>query len=359
MGYRESYASTATQALPLEIPVHPEEAAAGDVPPHRLSVVIPMYNEEGSVAPLLARVHDALQAYPQPWELIMVDDSSTDDTVWRLRREATRYGEHVRVIALQRNFGQTAAMQAGIDAARGDVVATLDGDLQNDPTDIPRMVRRLLEEDLDLVVGWRRSRQDNLWLRKVPSWLANRLIARITGVHLHDYGCSLKVYRASVIKAVRLYGHMHRFIPAWVAAMTSPARIKEEEVLHHPRRFDQSKYGIGRTFQVVLDLLAVYFFMRFWARPGHFFGKIGLFFGALGTLALVYLFVLKVFFGESIGTRPLLMAGVLLVVVSVQFLTTGVLSELTARTYFESSNTKPYVIRSTLGGGEDASWKLP
>lgn len=330
------------------------------VPARSLSVVIPVYDEEDSIAPLLARVHEALAQYEGPWELIVVDDGSSDRTLARLREEAARYGGHIRVLAMQRNFGQTAAMQAGIDAARGEVIATLDGDLQNDPADIPRLVTRLLEDDLDLIVGWRQARQDNLWLRKIPSQIANRLIGYITGVRLHDYGCSLKVYRTSVIKGVRLYGEMHRFIPAWVAASTSSARIREEVVRHHARPFGRSKYGLARTVQVVLDLLSVYFFMRFWARPGQFFGRIGLFFGALGVAALAYLFVLKVFLGESIGTRPLLLAGVLLVVVSVQFLTTGVLSELTARAYFESSRSKPYVIRQVYGAGEgEPDWKLP
>jgi glycosyltransferase involved in cell wall biosynthesis len=336
---------------------HDEQGAQA----HHLSIVIPMYDEESNVAPMLQRVHEALRDYGHPWELIAVDDGSADGTAHRLRVESARYGSHVRVVTLQRNFGQTAAMQAGIDAARGDVIATLDGDLQNDPADIPRMVDRLFAEDLDLVVGWRRARKDHLWLRKIPSRLANLLIGRITGIQLHDYGCSLKVYRSSVIKNVRLYGEMHRFIPAWVAAHTSPARIKEEAVQHHARRSGSSKYGMARVVQVIVDLLSVYFFMRFWARPGHFFGKIGLVFGVLGVSALAYLFVLKVFFGEHIGTRPLLMAGVLLVVVAVQFLTTGVLSELTARTYFESSRSKPYAIRAA-GGAEperDPGWKCP
>lgn len=329
--------------------------------PHRLSLVVPMYNEEESVAPLLAAVHEALASYPHPWELILVNDGSADTTLMRLKEGARQYGPHVRPVDLQRNFGQTAAMQAGIDAARGDVIVTLDGDLQNDPADIPRLVRRLLEEDLDMVAGWRKDRKDALVLRKIPSRIANRLIRRITGVHMHDYGCSLKVYRASVIKDVRLYGEMHRFIPAWVATRTSPARIKEEVVRHHPRRFGSTKYGISRTFRVVLDLLAVYFFMRYKARPGHFFGSIGLIFGLLGSLALGYLLVLKLFFGAQIGARPLLLAGVLLMVMAVQFITTGVLSELMARTYFESGQNRSYTIRNEVDvqGVGEGNWKNP
>lgn len=328
--------------------------------PHRLSVVVPLYNELDNVVPLLARIHEALANYPHPWELIVVDDGSTDGTVEQLVAEASRLGPHVRALILQRNFGQTAAMQAGIDAARGDVLATLDGDLQNDPADIPRLVGRLLEEDLDLVVGWRRKRNDNVWLRTIPSRIANRLIGNITGVRLHDYGCSLKVYRASVIKEVRLYGEMHRFIPVWMSVRTAPGRIKEEVVNHSARIHGESKYGISRTFRVLVDLLSVYFFLRFLTKPGHFFGRIGLVSGALGGAILSYLFVEKFLFAESIGTRPLLQIGILLVLMALQFLTTGVLSELITRTYFASSATRPYVLRSDgskiLG---NPVWKAP
>lgn len=330
-----------------------------DSPPHRLSLVVPLYNELDNVVPLLAGIHGALADYPHPWELIVVDDGSSDGTTERLTAEADRYGPHVRVLILQRNFGQTAAMQAGIDAARGEVIATLDGDLQNDPADIPRLVGRLLHEDLDLVVGWRQKRQDNVWLRTIPSRIANRLIGNITGVRLHDYGCSLKVYRAAVIKQVRLYGEMHRFIPAWMSVRTAPNRIREEVVNHRARLHGESKYGISRTFRVLVDLLSVYFFLRFLTRPGHFFGRIGLISGGVGLLILVYLFAQKLLFAANIGTRPLLLVGVLLVLMAVQFLTTGVLSELITRTYFASSSNSSYAVRSD--GSErlapDAGWR--
>jgi len=308
---------------------------------HRLSLVIPVYNEEDNITPLVERVHAALKDYPQPWELIIVNDGSIDLTQDNLEAEKALYGEHVRAIHLQRNYGQTAAMQAGLDAARGDVIVTLDGDLQNDPIDIPRLVTRLITEDLDLVAGWRKNRRDDLVLRKIPSRIANRIIGRITGVKLHDYGCSLKVYKSTAIKGVRLYGEMHRFIPAWMAMNTKSARIKEEIVTHHARELGESKYGISRTFRVLLDLLSVYFFMRYNARPGHFFGKLAFISGALGSLILGYLFMLKIF-GESIGGRPLLLVGIVLVITSIQFLTTGVLSELLARTYYESSGKRTY-----------------
>ena len=328
--------------------------------PHRLSVVVPMYNEEESVMPFTAQLHQALADYRHPWELVLVNDGSADGTEQQMRSAARQWGHHVRIITLQRNFGQTAAMQSGIDAARGDVIATMDGDMQNDPIDIPRMVKRLMEEDLDLVAGWRKDRQDTL-IRKIPSRIANRLIGRITQVELHDYGCSLKVFRASIIKSVRLYGEMHRFIPAWLASSTSPSRIKEEVVRHHTRQYGVSKYGLGRTFRVILDLLSVYFFMRFRSRPGHFFGKIGLMFGGLGVAGLAYLGFVKIMLGEDIGTRPLLLVSVLLVVMSVQFLTTGVLSEMMTRTYFESSQTRSYVLREDHGGmaSAEADWKRP
>jgi len=327
---------------------------------HKLSIVIPMYDEEDNVEPMMQRVHNALADYPFAWEFILVNDGSSDRTLERLNHFAKKYGEYVRVIDLQRNFGQTAAMQAGIDAARGDVIATLDGDLQNDPEDIPRLVARLLNEDLDLVAGWRKARKDNFLLRKLPSRIANRLIARITGVYLNDYGCSLKVFRASVIKNVRLYGDMHRFIPAWIATQTTSKRIKEEVVTHHARQHGESKYGIGRAFRVLLDLLSVYFFLRYRTRPGHFFGKIAWVFAAIGSIALGYLFVVKYFYGEDIGTRPLLLIGVLCLVMAVQFLTTGVLSELVARTYLESGKEQSYVIRNKqiATSRENESWYI-
>lgn len=327
---------------------------------HSLSIIVPVFNEIDNVSPLLSRIHEALDGYRWPWELIVVDDGSGDGTVARLNSEAARYGSHVRALTLQRNFGQTAAMQAGIDAARGDVLVTLDGDLQNDPADIPRLVTKLLDEDLDLVVGWRRKRNDNVWLRTIPSRIANRLIGSITGVRLHDYGCSLKVYRYSVIKDVRLYGEMHRFIPVWMSLRTSTERIKEEVVNHNPRIHGISKYGISRTFRVIVDLLSAYFFLRFLTKPGHFFGRIGLASGTLGGGILMYLFAEKVVFGANIGTRPLLLVGVLLVLMALQFLTTGVLSELITRTYFASSESRPYVIRSD-GTKEHGSphWKTP
>jgi glycosyltransferase involved in cell wall biosynthesis len=295
-----------------------------------------MYREQDNVAPMIARVHEGLAGYGGPWELVLVDDGSPDETGPRLLAEAKKYGSHVRVVRFARNLGQTAAMQAGIDAARGELIATLDGDLQNDPADIPRMIGELQQRGLDLLCGKRANRQDAWLSRKLPSKIANRIIARVTGVNITDYGCSLKVYRASVIKQVRLYGEMHRFIPVWVAMVTSPSRIGEMPVGHQARQFGESKYGISRTFRVVLDLLTAFFFLRYRARPGHFFGSIGLALGMVGGAMLSWLAVAKFILGENIGNRPMLLTGVLLMMFSMQFLTTGVVAEILTRIFYQS-----------------------
>ncbi len=336
------------------------DAAAGTpapapLPPHRLSIVVPMYDEVENVGPMLDALHAALAGYPCPWEVVAVDDGSRDGTARALERHAARYGPHVRVVRLLRNYRQTAAMQAGIDAARGDVIVTMDGDLQNDPRDIPRLVSRLLREDLDLVAGWRRERQDGFLLRRVPSLLANRLIRRMTGLRFQDLGCSLKAFRASVLREVRLYGEMHRFIPAWLATVTSPERMAEEPVAHHGRAHGRSKYGLSRTFRVVVDLVSVVFFLQFRARPGHFFGGIGLAVLSLGVGILGYLLSLKLL-GESIGGRPLLSLGFFCVIGGVQFLTTGVLAELLVRIYFEARHAQPYHAAPEPPLDPDAGW---
>lgn len=294
-----------------------------------------MYREQENVAPMLARVHEGLANYRAPWELICIDDGSPDATGQYLLARAKEYGPHVRVIRFTRNHGQTSAMQAGIDAARGELIATLDGDLQNDPADIPRMVEALQDRDLDLLTGYRANRQDAWISRKLPSRIANWLIAKVTGVTIRDYGCSLKIYRSEIIKQVRLYGEMHRFIPVWAAMVTSPHRIGEIAVMHNPRQFGKSKYGISRTFRVILDLLTVFFFLRYRTRPGHFFGSIGLVLGLLGSVTMIVLLIDKFALGQNIGNRPLLLVGILLLVFSIQFLTTGVLAEMLARVFYQ------------------------
>ena len=317
-----------------------------------------MYKEQESVFPLVERVHEALADYDGKWELICVDDGSPDRTVATLNEAQQKWGDHLRVVELQRNFGQTAAMQAGIDAARGEIIATMDGDLQNDPADIQRMIVEMDERDLDMLQGWRKKRQDES-TRKFFSRQANKLIAKVTGVRLHDYGCSLKVYRASVIKQIRLFGEMHRFIPVWVASVTKPERIGETVVDHHARQFGESKYGLSRTFRVILDLLVVFFFLRFKARPGHFFGYLGLGMGVMGTLIMTWLMGVKLFLGEDIGSRPLFMVGIFLLVVSLQFITTGVLAEMMSRIFFETSNTRGYTLRQQLSDDEEGQWFNP
>lgn len=333
----ESLSDTINTAVPLE-----------------LSLVVPVFNEEDSVGPLIDRICLAMTDYPSRWELILVDDGSTDATLMNARKHVGRDDLALKIVELQRNFGQTAAMQAGIDTAAGRLIATMDGDLQNDPKDIPAMVVELERRELDLLVGWRKNRQDGLLLRKIPSWCANYLIGRTTGVKLHDYGCSLKIYRASVIKQVKLMGEMHRFIPAWVAGVVPSSRIGEMVVTHHAREHGQSKYGISRTFRVILDLLSVMFFMRYKARPGHFFGSLGLGLGAISALVLIYLFFDKFIMGNDIGTRPMLMVGIVLLLSSVQLITTGILAEMIARTYYRDDASPNYIVRQIFDGRENA-----
>ena len=326
-----------TAALARPVPV---EAA----PPQHLSIVVPLYNEQENVAPLVAKVHEAMAASPWPWELLLVDDGSLDQTLSLIAEQRAERGEHVRVIALRRNFGQTAAMQAGIEAARGELIATLDGDLQNDPNDIVPLARHLLHEDLDVVAGWRKRRHDKFLTRRLPSLLANRLIGRMTGVRLHDYGCTLKVFRGGVLKQVPLFGEMHRFIPAWLVTVIPVRRIGELPVNHSPRRAGTSKYGLWRTVHVLLDLLVVYFFLRYNARPGHFFGLLGLAVGGLGSAALAWLAFVKFVLGESIGGRPMLLIGVVCVLAAIQLVTTGVLAEILLRMGGDQNRRATYAV---------------
>jgi glycosyltransferase involved in cell wall biosynthesis len=335
--------------------MHEPAAPPGGDGGHFLSVVVPLRDEEDNVLPLATQVQAALAGSPWPWQLILVDDGSRDRTSERIREAVAASPGHLSGAILRRGFGQTAAMQAGIDLARGTVIATLDGDLQNSPHDIVRMVRRLLDDDLDLLVGWRRARRDGL-LRRLPSRLGNRLIGLLTGVPLHDYGCTLKVYRAAVLRRVRLYGEMHRFIPSWMATLTSLDRIAEEEVSHYPRRHGRSKYGasgLARGVKVLLDLLTMAFFVRFRASPGHFFGRIGLACGGAGLLVLAWLSWVKLGEGAAIAGRPLLLLGILLVVIGAQFVCTGILAEMLARTWFEAAGAPAYLVRETVGGTDD------
>ena len=309
-----------------------------------ISIISPVYNESDNIEIFINKVFQVMGESSRNWELIMIDDGSTDGSRDILKKLSKEKPE-LRALLLSKNFGQTPAIQAGFDKAKGKYFVTLDSDLQNDPKDIPRVLNKLIDEELDLVVGWRKNRKDNFFLRNFPSMIANTLIGIITGVRLNDYGCSLKAYNASILKEVRLYGEMHRFIPAWMATKIPPEKIKQIEVEHHPRVAGVSKYGISRTFRVFVDLISVYFFMRFFNRPGHFFGLIGLILSSIGTIMLAYLVAIKLYYGVDIGDRPMLIAGTLLVVVGVQFISLGVIGEILSRTYYASSNEKSYLVR--------------
>jgi glycosyltransferase involved in cell wall biosynthesis len=315
-----------------------------DTDPLALSIVIPLYNEAENVPPLAEEIRRALDPLGVSYEVVVVDDGSTDSTWQRL--EAVRAADPRWVlVALRRNFGQTAAMSAGFDHARGEVVVTLDGDLQNDPADIPRLLE--FSKDYDVVSGWRRNRQDPLLSRRLPSRLANWLISRVTGVRLHDYGCTLKAYRREVIEHLRLYGEMHRFIPA-IASWMGISLI-EVDTHHRPRRFGRSKYGIGRTLRVVLDLLTVKFLLSYASKPIQMFGLLGLGAGAAGLAIAGYLTFIKVVFGAQIGQRPLLILAGLLILVGVQLIVMGLLGELLVRVYHESQRKPIYMVKRVLG----------
>lgn len=309
-----------------------------------LSVVVPLFNETASLAALLDQLLAALRPLNLPFELVLVDDGSRDGTGQALQRLSSEIPELVAVL-LRRNYGQTAAMAAGFDASRGEVIVTMDGDLQNDPADIPLLLNKLAE-GYDLVSGWRHQRQDGRFSRLLPSLLANRLIARVTGVGLHDYGCSLKAYRREVVEDMNLYGELHRFLPA--LAFIEGARIAEVKVQHHRRRFGHSNYGIDRTFRVLMDLLTVWFMKRFLTRPMHVFGFGGLLAMALGSLIVIWLIVEKLL-GADIGGRPLLLMGILSLLTGVQLFCFGLLAELQMRTYHESQNRPIYRVRRILG----------
>jgi len=314
-------------------------------PPPEVSFIIPVYNEEENVQALVEEVVETGHRLNRSFELVIVDDGSRDTTVSRLQTLILQYPQ-LRVVCLKRNFGQTPATAAGFSHARGKYFVTLDGDLQNDPSQVPEIIDMLEAEGLDIVCGWRQNRQDKALTRKLPSMIANRLIGAATGVKIHDYGCSLKVYRAEVAKDVPLYGEMHRFIPA--LASIDGAVIKEVPVSHRARVAGTSKYGLSRTFKVILDLLTVIFLKRFLTRPLHMFGRLGMGFFLLGTLTLLDLTVEKLIFHHNIGTRPLLTLGVLLFMTGIQLISTGLIAEIQARTYFESQEKPIYKVREVL-----------
>lgn len=309
----------------------------------KVSVVIPIYNEEQNIPLLYEKLKDALDNQQFSYELIFVDDGSNDKSLSVLK-EIQKLDKKVVVISFRRNFGQTAAFSAGFDYSSGDVIITIDGDLQNDPKDIPRLVSMM--NDYDIVSGWRKDRKDPFLSRRLPSQIANKLISWVTGVKLHDYGCSLKAYRKDVIKHIHLYGEMHRFIPA--VASQYGVKIAEVVTTHHPRLYGKSKYGISRTFKVILDLIMIKFFQTFFTKPLRAFGPVGLLSSLMGVFLSLKLTYEKFFLGKSIGGRPLLNLAVLLIIVGLQLIAMGILGEFLVRIYFEGQNKKTYYIKEVI-----------
>ena len=315
-----------------------------------ISVVVPLYNEEDNVQLLYEEIKGVLDTMAEQAEIVFVDDGSRDHTLAKL--EAIQAGDyHVRVVSLRRNFGQTAAMTAGFDHARGGVIITMDGHPQHDPHDIPQLAAKL-NEGYDVVTGWRHDRQDAFLSRRLPSQLANRLISWVTGVGLHDYGCTLKAFRREVIDNINLYGEMHRFIPAIASGMG--ISFTEVKVNHRARRFGTSKYGISRTIRVVLDLITVKFMLSYATRPLHVFGTVGVVSSLLGVLIALVLTVQRQLYGVAQANRPLLLLAVLLIFMGIQFITIGLLAELVVRTYHESQKKPIYYVRKVLGEPADA-----
>lgn len=311
----------------------------------KLSVVIALYNEEDNIVPLLQQVQEALRDIDH--ELVLVDDGSTDRSVAIIRQNLK---QDMKLVVLRRNYGQSAAMAAGIGVASGEYIATMDADLQNDASDIPMMLQQLISEDWDLVAGMRAKRRDGLLLRKIPSILANKIIRGSTGVTLHDYGCTLKVFKGEIARNLGLYGDMHRFIP--VLAALQGARMTEVPVKHHPRIHGKSKYGIGRTFRVMSDLLLILFMQKYFQRPMHIFGPVGLLLFSAGVVINIYLLIDKLS-GNRIGNRPLLILGVILLLTGLQLILFGIIAEVLMRTYYESQHKKAYLVRNIFAGKAD------
>jgi glycosyltransferase involved in cell wall biosynthesis len=316
----------------------PEQPAAP-----QLSVLVPIYNEEESIPTLYEKLVEALDSLKRSWEVILVDDGSSDKS-WQLLEEMAARDKRIHCVRFVRNFGQTAALAAGIDYASGEILIPMDADLQNDPVDIARLLAKL-DEGYDVVSGWRKERQDEFFTRLIPSWTANKIISVISGVRLHDYGCSLKAYRHEVIKDVRLYGEMHRFVPIYASWMG--AKVTEIPVTHHARQFGQSKYGLSRTFKVVLDLILVKFLSSYATKPIHIFGAAGFLCFIGGVLAFAWMVVLK-FLGTSFISTPLPVLVAMCMMLGVQFIFMGLLAEIQMRTYHESQDKTIYRVKKTL-----------
>ena len=312
----------------------------------KLSLIVPVYNEEENLPILFEAIRQALQPLPHDWEVVFVDDGSQDGSLAALRILAEKDAAHVRVVILRRNFGQTAAIAAGIDHAGGEIIVLLDADMQNDPADIP-MILAKLDEGYDVVSGWRKDRKDTFITRRLPSHLANSLISWVTGVHLHDYGCTLKAYRREVLTGFRLYGEMHRFIPVYAHAVG--ARIAEVPVRHHPRQHGNAKYGLERTLKVLLDLFTVKFLLSYSAKPIYLFGGAGIGLMLISTLTLVTLMIRRVFFDISVLASPFFQMSVMFFVLGFQSILMGLIAELLVRTYHESQQKPTYRVRAVLG----------
>ncbi len=311
-----------------------------------LSLVVPVYNEKENLPLLMDAIYEALEPLNKTWEVVLVDDGSKDGSLDILTEIAEKDSKHVRVVVFRRNFGQTAAIAAGIDHSEGKIIILLDADMQNDPADIPMLLDKL-NEGYDLVSGWRKDRKDNRLTRTIPSNMANGLISWVTGVHLHDYGCTLKVYRRETLEGFRLYGEMHRFIP--VFAHSVGAKIAELPVRHHPRKFGVAKYGLERTVKVVLDLFTVKFLLDYSHKPMRLFGGTGVILIGISALLLAYLFIRKVFFLITVLSSPFFQIAVMLAILGFQSILMGLIAELLARTYHESQSKPTYTIRALLG----------
>lgn len=311
-----------------------------------LSIIVPVYNEEETIPLLYQAVMDAMQPISKPWELILVDDGSKDQSFNKLEELAKVDPQHIKVIGLRRNFGQTAAIAAGIDHAEGEIIVLMDADLQNDPLDIPILLDKI-DGGFDVVSGWREKRKDTYLTRTLPSQFANKLISVVTGVHLHDYGCTLKAYRREVITGFKLYGEMHRFIPVY--ANSVGAKIIEIPVRHHPRKFGKAKYGLERTFKVILDLFTVKFLNSYANKPIYLFGGTGIIIILISSLILFYLFIRRVFFLVPVLESPLFMLSSMFFILGFQSILMGLIAELLVRTYHEAQHKPTYTIKKTVG----------
>jgi len=310
-----------------------------------ISLITPVYNEQENLPLLFEAVYQVMSAVEKTWELVLVNDGSRDESFAVLSEYAQKDPQHIRVVSFRRNYGQTAAIAAGIDYSRGEIIVLLDADLQNDPADIPMLLAKL-DEGYDLVSGWRKNRKDNAVTRNFPSMLANGLISRVTGVHLHDYGCTLKAYRREVLEGFRLYGEMHRFIPVYASSVG--ARITELPVRHHARKFGKTKYGLERTAKVILDLFTVKFLVSYSSKPIYIFGGAGGLMILASAATLAYLFVRRIFWGVSVTYSPLFQTGIMFFILGFQSMLMGLIAELLVRTYHESQRKPTYTVRATL-----------